>query len=123
MFFTSRPTDTHEKFRKRPKNLPLCVKTPEMTPPPPVKRPYMRVARVSIRYTSRNFPVRAEFWKNVVSYVGVCCTFLKSPRKRLFEDVSARAGVRNHISAEFGQKSDASSFLGSVPVWLVQDTR
>ena len=37
--FTSRPTDIHEKFRKRPKNLPLCVKTPEMTPPPPVKMP------------------------------------------------------------------------------------
>ena len=27
-------TDLGPKFRKRPKNLPLCVKTPEMTPPP-----------------------------------------------------------------------------------------
>ena len=27
------------KFRKRLKNLPLCVKTPEMTPPPPAKTP------------------------------------------------------------------------------------
>ena len=27
-------TDLQPKFRKRPKNLPVCVKTPEMTPPP-----------------------------------------------------------------------------------------
>ena len=33
--FTSRPTDINEKIKEQQKNLPLCVKTAEMTPPPP----------------------------------------------------------------------------------------
>ena len=41
--FTSRPTDINEKFRERPKNPRLCVKTPEMTPPPPRKNAHIYI--------------------------------------------------------------------------------
>ena len=51
--FNSRPTDINEKIKKkRPKNLPLCVKTPDLTPPPPPPPP--KNAHIYMTYVRQN---------------------------------------------------------------------
>ena len=82
---------------------------------------FSRVVGGSIPSTGGTFPVRAEFRKNVAPKVGVCCTFLKYPRKGLFGDVWVRGrGYGITFLRNFGQKLDGSNFLGSLPVQPAQ---